>query len=71
MTYRGYRITPLGTYSLLKIQGPGSGPVPTELLGEFTSSVFAKQAIDRSLDSLKTRKRGKQNDTEASAPSAK
>lgn len=52
-TYRGYRITPLGTFPMVKIQPPGSGEVPDDLKGNYTTPFIAKQAIDRSLSKLK------------------
>lgn len=67
-TYRGYRIVPLGTFSLLKIQAPGSGTVPAALNGLFTSKAQAEMAIDRSMNSLKKRGR-KKNGTEESTSS--
>ena len=62
MTYKGYRIEPLGTFSLVRIMAMGSGPIPSSLGGEYTSRTMAVQAIDRSLQSLLTRKRSKTND---------
>jgi len=53
MTHRGYRIEPLGTFSMYKIMPTGSGQIPFELKGNFTSKAFATQAIDRSLEKLK------------------
>lgn len=53
MTYRGYRISPLGTFALVEIQASGSGQIPTELKGTFTSIFLAQRAIDQSLDRLK------------------
>lgn len=53
MTYKGYRVEGLGTYSLFKIMPPGSGAIPAELSGHFTSTREAFQAIDRSLNGLK------------------
>jgi len=52
MEYKGYRVTPLGTYSLLKIQAKGSGTIPDALNGSFTSSKEATLAIDKYLSSL-------------------
>ena len=58
MNYKNYRIEPLGTFPMYKIMGPGSGPVPTSLIGTFTSTMNAQVAVDMYLDSLK---KGKSN----------
>lgn len=68
ITHRGYRITPLGSFAMFRIQAPGQGTVPKELSGSYTNLREAKIAIDRSLDSLKGRGR-KKNGTEASTSS--
>lgn len=52
MTYRGYKIEPLGTFAMYQIKQQGSGKVPNELAGEFTTVSFAKTAIDNSLAKL-------------------
>lgn len=51
--YKGYEIKPLGTRSSLTISFHGNGTIPKQLMGEFTSYAIAKEAIDRSLNSLK------------------
>lgn len=66
--YKNYRIVPLGTFPMVKIMPPGSGDIPKALEGFFTTVTEARQAIDRSLDNLKT-KRSKKNDTEESTSS--
>ena len=65
MTHRGYRIEALGTFALFKVMSPGSGPVPTELVGTYTSTTEAKQAIDRSLAKLTGRKSRAQKESTA------
>lgn len=50
--YKNYRITPLGTFAMYKIQSPGSGPVPKDLEGTYTTPTLAKLQIDRSLAGL-------------------
>lgn len=50
--YRGYKISPLGTFATYQINQQGSGQVPKELQGTFTSVSFARQAIDMSLAKL-------------------
>ncbi len=49
--YRGLHIVGDGTYGhkLIKAMGKG-GSVPTALLGSYTNSRFARQAIDRIKD---------------------
>ena len=56
-SYRGYRITHMGTFPMFKIQPPGSGEVPDNLKGFYTTQKFAMKDIDRSLDLLKKRGR--------------
>lgn len=68
-TYRGYRVKPLGTFSMYSIQAPGSGKVPNELSGHYTNIREVYQAIDRSMENLKTG-RGKKNGSEASTSSS-
>lgn len=63
MQYRGYRISPLGTFALVEIQAGGSGQIPNELKGTFTSMFLAQRAIDQSLERLK---KGKRNDKKES-----
>lgn len=67
-TYRGYRVVPLGTFSMYRIQAPGSGTVPNELSGHYTNLREVYIAIDRSMEKLKTG-RGKKNGSEASTSS--
>lgn len=68
--YRGYRITPLGTRSVYRIQARGQGTIPNSLEGEYTQLSIAKASIDRSL--TEKPKRGERaNGKKASAPSDK
>lgn len=69
--YRGYRVTPLGTFPMYKVQAQGSGTVPKNLAGTFTNQNEAKQAIDRSLDGIVKKRRGKSNGKEAGTSSGK
>lgn len=70
MTYRGYRIEPLGTFAQYKIMAMGSGSIPEVLQGTYTTVPMAKQIIDRSLDSMiKSTKRKLKNDKKESASS--
>ena len=66
MTYKGYRIEPVGTFAAYSIKAPGSGQVPTVLTGMFTTTREAMIAIDRSLFSLI--KKGKRNAKKESSP---
>tara|TARA_R110002096_G_scaffold40075_6_gene109292 strand:+ start:428 stop:646 length:219 start_codon:yes stop_codon:yes gene_type:complete len=66
VVHKNYRIVHYGTFTMYKIQPPGSGAIPKELTGGFTTIDFAKQAIDRSLESLKKRRGRKANGPEES-----
>lgn len=66
--YRGYRITPLGTFSMYYVQPPGSGSVPKDLSGSYTTLREVYIAIDRSFDKMK-KGRGKKNGSETSTSS--
>lgn len=46
--YKGYEIVPLGTFTMYRIKTIGRGSLPKELIGHFTSILFAKEAIDTS-----------------------
>ena len=50
--YKGYRIQALGTFPMFKIAPPGSGTVPKNLIGTYTTVEEAKRAIDLSLSKL-------------------
>lgn len=69
ITHKGYRIRSLGTYPMVKIMPPGSGEVPNELKGVFTTTTIAKQAIDRSLSDLVRKGRGRKKDAKESSTS--
>ena len=68
MTYRGYRIEQLGTFPMVKIMAPGSGPTPADLDGTFTTAKMAEKQIDLSLAKMMGKKRKTNGKTE-SAPS--
>lgn len=53
MTYKGYRVEALGTFSLIQVKAPGSGQVPKALQGLYTSYYEAHKAVDMYLESLK------------------
>lgn len=55
MEYKGYNIVHRGTHALFDIKRTGSGPVPKELRGGFTTTSLAKVHID-SYESNKGRK---------------
>lgn len=59
LMYKGYRVKPLGTFSMYYISPPGSGNVPDSLTGNFTNLREVMIAIDRQLESLKGRGRRK------------
>jgi len=46
ISYRGYKIAPLGTFSMYQILVDGKGSLPKELRGNFTSIEIAKESID-------------------------
>ena len=69
--YRGYRVTPLGTFATFKIQAQGSGTIPNDLIGTFTTTREAYLAIDRSLSKVTKKGRGKTNGKETSTSSGK
>ena len=61
MDYKGYRVEPLGTYSMVQVRAKGQGTVPDKLNGLYTSYTEAFKAVDMYLESLL--KRGKRNGT--------
>lgn len=65
--YRGYRIVSLGTFPMYRIQPAGSGDIPNDLKGTFTTDNMARRAIDLSLNKL-LRKRKPNNVKETSTP---
>lgn len=68
LIYKNYRIVPLGTFAMFKIQPPGSGDIPKELEGNFTTTAIAKQTIDRYTNTMLTKvKRKRINDEKDSA----
>ena len=69
--YKGYRIAGLEDFAMVKIMGPGSGPIPSALEGHWTKLGIAKQAIDNHLSSLVTnkKKRTTKDDKEKSTSS--
>lgn len=57
--YKGYRVVPLGTFSLYSIMPRASGTIPNDLHGHYTTLTEANRAIDRYLASLVGRGRKK------------
>lgn len=53
MEYRGYLLKPLGTFPMLAVHSKGSGSIPNDLKGTFTTHKDAEIAVDRYLNSLK------------------
>jgi hypothetical protein len=70
LEYKGYRITGLDDFAMVKIMPKSTGDIPAALDGYFTKVDIAKQHIDNYLNNLKTgtrRKKGNANATEESA----
>lgn len=61
MEYNGYKIMPLGTFSMYSIGPVKSGQIPSVLKGNYTSLSLAQKAIDVYLSTLITNKKGKVN----------
>ena len=59
MTYKGYRIEPLGTFAMFRIRQGAQGGVPAALSGLFSKVEYAQAQIDGYLNSLKKGGRGK------------
>ena len=70
-TYKGFKILPLGTFSVFEIKPMGSGTVPMPLRGHYTNRREAQMAVDRELDKVLTKKGRKTNAKEDSTASSK
>lgn len=45
--YNGYKVESDGTFGYINVKPVGSGSVPKQLRGDYTSNRFAKLAIDK------------------------
>lgn len=66
MEYKGYNVVPMPEGSNLAIKPRGSGSIPKNLYGQYTSRLEAHKAIDRHLASLI---KGKKPDGKTKSPS--
>lgn len=60
--YKGFKIVADGTMGYWHVKQPGSGAVPVELSGRYTTVPFAKNAID----AYQPKRGAKKKDDEAS-----
>lgn len=62
ITYKGYRIEPLGTYAMFRIRSGAQGGIPNTLDGVFSTVKLAKTHIDGYLNSLTGRRKRMKDD---------